>query len=234
MPRPAEPPSTFTLLSKVPLLAGLAERDLAALAAQTHVDYFDRDAVIFSQGAVCDRVWLLRAGEVKIIHQELDGREVILEVISPGEVFGGAVLFMATHPATAKAMTPVETVSFASDAYARLLNAHPAIARKLIAMLGGRLHSLMGLQILAGERVERRMAHILLKLADRVGRVDPEGVLITIPLSRQDLADMAGTTLETAIRTISRFREQGWVATRRGGFLLITGLAQLQQQAEPA
>jgi CRP-like cAMP-binding protein len=233
MSTPDEPFSTVTLLSRVPLLASLAERDLAALAAQTHVDYFERDAVIFGQGAVCDRVWLLRAGEVKIIHQELDGREVILEVISPGEVFGGAVLFMATHPATAKAMTPIETVSFSSDAYARLLNAHPAFARRLIGMLGGRLHSLMGLQILAGERVERRMAHILLKLADRVGRVDPEGVLITIPLSRQDLADMAGTTLETAIRTISRFREQGWVATRRGGFLLITGLAQLQQQAKP-
>ena len=92
----------------------------------------------------------------------------------------------------------------------------------------------MGLQILAGERVERRIAHILLKLADRVGRAEPEGVLITIPLSRQDLADMAGTTLETAIRTISRFHAQGWVATRRGGYLLITAPALLKQQAEPA
>jgi CRP/FNR family transcriptional regulator len=93
---------------------------------------------------------------------------------------------------------------------------------------------MMALQILAGERVERRLAHILVKLADRVGRPDPEGVLITIPLSRQDLADMAGTTLETAIRTISRFREQGWVKTRRGGYLVITGLERLQQQAQPA
>jgi CRP-like cAMP-binding protein len=194
MPTPDSPNSTLALLTRVPLLAGLPERELAGLADVTHIDHFEREASIFRQGAPCDRVWLLRAGEVKIIHQELDGREVILEVVSPGEVFGGAVLFMDAHPATAKAMTQVETVSFSSEPYARLLDAQPAIARKLIRMLGGRLHSMMGLQILAGERVERRLVHILLKLAD-----------------------MAGTTIETAIRTISRFRAQGWVATRRGG-----------------
>lgn len=226
--------STLALLASVPLLANLSEPALAALAALAHVDYFEREAVLFSQGEPCERVWLLRTGEVKIIHQELDGREVILEVVSPGEVFGGAVLFMDTHPATAKAMTPVETVSFSSTTYAHLLDQHPAIGRQLIRMLGGRLHSMMGLQIMAGERVERRMAHILLKLAERVGRVEAEGVLITIPLARQDLADMAGTTLETAIRTLSRFRAQGWVATRRGGYLFISGMAQLQQQAAPA
>jgi CRP-like cAMP-binding protein len=222
------------LLSQVPLLAGLPAPQLAALAAQVRVDQYERDVIIFRQGDPCDRVWLLRTGEVKIVHQEVDGREVILEMVSAGEVFGGTALFMDEHPATARAMVPAEVVSFSREAYGRLLSLHPPIAQKLIRMLGGRLHSMMGLQILAGERVERRMAHILLKLADRAGRPEPDGVLITLPLSRQDLADMAGTTLETAIRTISRFRAQGWVVTRRGGYLLITGLEQLRQQAEPA
>lgn len=223
----------LTLLMQVPLLAGLPERELAALAEQARMDHWEREAVVFNQGAPCDRVWLLRAGEIKVIHQALDGREVILEVISPGEVFGGAVLFMESHPATAKALTAADTLSFSQAAYARLLHGQPELARKLIRMLGGRLHSLMDLHILAGQRVERRLAHIVLKLADRVGRADPDGLLITIPLSRQDLADMAGTTLETAIRTMSRFRAQGWLETRRGGYLLITSLAALRQQAEP-
>jgi len=225
--------STLSLLAQVPLLAGLPERDLAALAEVARVDQWEREAVVFDQGAPCDRVWLLRVGEIKAIHHELDGREVILELISPGDAFGGTVLFMDTHPATAKAMSAAETVSFSREAYARLLDSHPELARRLIRMLGGRLRSLIGLQVLAGERVDRRMAHILLKLADRVGRAEPEGVLITIPLSRQDLADMAGTTLETAIRTISRFHAQGWLETRRGGYLLLTGLDALRQQAEP-
>ena len=118
------------------------------------------------------------------------------------------------------------------DTFARLIAANPEVAQKLIRMLGGRLHSLMGLQVLAGERVDRRLAHILLKLADRAGRAEPRhGVLITIPLTRQDLADMAGTTLETAIRTMSHFREQGWVETRRGGYIILRDLEQLRLHA---
>ncbi len=225
------PDSVVDLLQHLPLFAGLPDAALAALAGQARVDTFDRDAVIFYQGDPCDRVWLLRLGQVKIIHQETDGREVILEMIAPGEPFGGAVVFLPQHPATAKAMEPCETVSLANDAYARFVTEHPTVTLKLLRLLGGRLQSMMSLNVLAGERVERRMAHILLKLADRVGRPDPEGTLITISLSRQDLADMSGTTLETAIRTMSRFRADGIIKTRRGGYLVITNEAALQQLA---
>ena len=91
----------------------------------------------------------------------------------------------------------------------------------------------MKMNALAGERVERRLAHILLKLADRTGRREPEGTLITIPLSRQDLADMAGTTLETAIRIMSRFNLSGMVKTLKGGYLLLLDEEQLRQLAKP-
>jgi CRP/FNR family transcriptional regulator len=101
-------------------------------------------------------------------------------------------------------------------------------------MLGMRLHSMMDLQILTGERVERRVAHILIKLADRVGRKEEEGILITISLSRQDLAEMSGTTLETAIRTMSRFRAQKLLKTLRGGYMLITNENVLRQIANKA
>jgi CRP/FNR family transcriptional regulator len=226
--------TVISMLTELPLMAGLPERELAALAALARSEHFEREAVLFHQGEPCDRVWLLQSGRVKIVHQEEDGREVILEMISPGEAFGGAVIFLPAHPATARAMTDVSAVSFSSEGYQRLLRDHPDLAMRLIRMLGTRLHSMMDLQILAGERVERRLAHILVKLAERTGRPDAEGVLITIALSRQDLADMAGTTLETAIRTASRFRAQGWLKTRRGGYLVITDLARLQQQAQPA
>lgn len=221
------------LLRHLPLFADLSDADLDGLAGQTRADRFDRETVIFYQGDACDRVWLLRQGRVKIVYHETDGREVILEMITPGEVFGGAVLFLPQHPATAKAMEDSETISFSSESYARFLSTHPQATLKIIRLLGTRLHSMMSLQVLAGERVERRMAHILLKLANRVGRAEPGGILITIPLSRQDLADMAGTTLETAIRTMSRFRTQGIIETRRGGYLMITDADKLRQQAQP-
>jgi CRP/FNR family transcriptional regulator len=99
-------------------------------------------------------------------------------------------------------------------------------------MLGARHLSMINMQILAGERVERRMAHILFKLAIRVGRPDPGGTLITIPLSRQDLADMSCTTLETAIRTVSRFQKEGMIMTRRGGYLVVTDMERLKELTE--
>jgi CRP-like cAMP-binding protein len=228
----AEADKNALLLAQLPLLAGLPARDLAELAALARLDQYPAEATIFNQGDPSDRFWLLRDGRVKIVHLAEAGRETILEVISPGEAFGGTVLFMPEHPAAARAMTPAETVSVPGEAYARLVAQHPQVAQRLVRMLGARLHSLMGLQVLSGERVERRLAHILLKLADRAGRAEPGGgVLITLPLTRQDLAEMAGTTLETAIRTMSRFRAQGWVETRRGGYILIRDAAQLRAEA---
>jgi len=222
------------LFARLPLFAEVPAAAVTELAQWARQDTFEAEAIIFRQGDVCDRIWLVQQGRVKIIRQEEDGREVILEMISPGEVFGGGVLLMPRHPATARAMSEVETVSLDSEHYQRLLHAHPAVTVRLLRMLGGRLHSMMEMQILTGERVERRLAHILLKLADRVGQVTPEGVLIPLALSRQDLADMTGTTLETAIRTVSRFREQGWVKTQRGGYLLLTNEAALRAQAHPS
>jgi CRP-like cAMP-binding protein len=223
--------ATIALLKQLPLLSGLSETELAPLAQQSRPDHFEPDATIFNQADPADRVWLIRTGRVKIVRQEESGREIILEVLSPGEVFGGATLFMPKHPATARAMTACATISFSSDIYAGFLTQHPQVALKLIRMLGGRLHATMNLRVLTGEKVERRLAHILLKLADRAGRPDPEGILITIPLSRQDLADMSGTTLETTIRTMSRFRGDGLLQTRRGGYLLIMDEAKLRELA---
>ena len=233
MPTTATVHSTQSLLARLPLLAELPEREIAGLAAGSRTDSFALDAVIFNQGDPCDRVWMLSEGQVKIVHEGEEGRETILEIISPGEPFGGGVILLPAHPATARAMTAAQTVSFSVEAYRRLLTDQPLVAHKLIRLLAGRLQSLMALTILTGERVERRLAHILVKLADRTGRPDPDGTLITIPLSRQDLADMSGTTLETAIRTVSRFRAQGWLRTRRGGYLVITDLAELKAHAAP-
>lgn len=213
--------STINLLKRLPLFADLPDSLLSQLADQCRMDLFQRDEAIFYQGDGCDRVWMVRLGQVKIIRQEESGREVILEMIAPGEVFGGTTLFMPKHPATARSIEETETISFSKESYISFLRDCPPLALRLIQMLGHRLHSMMSLQVLAGERVERRLAHILLKLANRSGRKEPEGILVTIPLSRQDLADMSGTTLETAIRIMSRFSREGIVKTRRGGYVLI-------------
>lgn len=221
--------TALNLLRQLPILADLPESDLIDLARQTTFRNYERDELIFYQGDPADRVYWVHSGQVKIIYHDQAGREVILEIISPGEAFGGAVLFFPNQPATAKALEDASIASFSSEIYAKFLMGHPAVTLKLLRMLGARHLSMINMQILAGERVERRMAHILFKLATRVGRSEPGGTLITIPLSRQDLADMSCTTLETAIRIASRFQKEGMIMTRRGGYILVKDLDRLKE-----
>jgi CRP/FNR family transcriptional regulator, nitrogen oxide reductase regulator len=218
-------------LRAIPLFKSIADDELRPLSELCRLDRFEPGETIFYAGDPTSRLWIVYVGQVKIIRYDETGREVVPEIIPPGEAFGGATIFFTRQPATAQALIDTETVSFPAERYADFLLAHPPIALNFIRMLGARLQSVMTTNMLAGERVERRVAHILLKLANRSGRADAEGVLITIPLSRQDLADMSGTTLETTIRIMSRFRSDGLVKTRRGGYIVIQDRERLQQLA---
>ncbi len=204
---------------------------LAELARLAHLSKYEHDAVIFRQGDECGSVYVLQAGKVKIVYHDEDGRETILEIIQPGEPFGGATLFFPTHPATAVALEPAQVISIAADDYRSFIQRHPPVAMRVIGALGARLASLIAANIAAGRRVDQRLARVLLKLADRCGQPQDQGVLIPIPLSRQDLADLSGTTLETAIRVMSRFRADNLVHTKRGGMLILTDRKRLHEVA---
>ncbi len=231
MPQVAISVTAEQLLRQVPLLSDFSDENIARLAAHTRLEKVTRDQFVFNQGDPCDRVWLVHSGRIKIVYHDTHGREVILELIDPGEAFGGTVLFFPTHPATAIALEDAVLASFSMDTYSSFLLQSPATTLKLLHMLGKRLRGMINLQIMAGERVERRMAHILLKLSMRAGRDIPEGKLITVPLHRQDLADMACTTLETSIRTISRFQKEGLISTQRGGYLVVRNVERLEEIA---
>jgi CRP-like cAMP-binding protein len=218
-------------LSRLPMFAVVGRETLSELAHQARLSHFERDAVIFRQGDACERVYVLQAGKVKIVYQEEDGRETILEIIQPGEPFGGATLFFPSHPATAIVLEPAQVVSIAGDDYRAFIQRYPPVAMRVIGALGARLASLMAANIAAGRRVDQRLARVLLKLADRCGEVHDGGVLIPIPLSRQDLADLSGTTLETAIRVMSRFRSDNLVHTERGGLIILTDRERLHEVA---
>ncbi len=229
--QPGHTQPVLDLLQRLPLLSQLRAEDLAALARETRLERLAVDKVVFYQGDSCERVYVVAAGRVKIVYHDRDGREVILEMIAPGEMFGGTVLFFPSHPATAMTMEESSIASFSAEAYSRHLLNNPPVILNILRMLGVRHLSMINMQIMAGERVERRMAHILLKLAARSGRPTPQGTLITIPLSRQDLAEMACTTLETSIRTISRFQKDGLVSTQRGGYILVRDLKDLEEMS---
>jgi len=222
------------ILRQVPLFASLTNEQIAAVADQFQVDSFAPDTIIFLDGDPADRLWVLQAGQVKIVKHTSDGQENLLEVITPGEIFGGAGLLLAVHPATAVAMSPTTALSIERGPYLQLIRQYPEIALRIIALLGDRLQAAMKMRALSTERVDVRLANILLKLCDKVGEPVAAGIRIHLPLSRQDLADMTGTTIETAIRIMSKFRKEGWVHTEPGGFVVILDHDRLQRVSEGA
>lgn len=226
--------SHVDILRQVPLFAPLTLDQLTAAAEGFHVESFDQDAMIFLEGDPADRVWVLSSGQVKIVKHTSDGQENLLEVITAGEMFGGTWLLLAAHPATAVAMTSSTTLSLERGPYLQLIQQYPAIALRIIHILGERLQAAMKMRALAVERVDVRLAAILLKLCDKAGEATSAGIRINLPLSRQDLADMAGTTIETAIRVMSRFRKEGLAHTEPGGYIVVLDHERLQSLSEGA
>jgi CRP/FNR family transcriptional regulator len=223
--------SNIDILRSVPLFASLTPDQIATIADRFRADHFATDTFIFLEGDEADRLWVIREGQIKIVKYNAEGQESLLEVILPGEMFGGAGILFPQHPATAVAMTDTITLSIGRAEYLQLIHQYPDIALRIIAILGERLRAAMNMRALSTERVDTRLAHILLKLCNKVGEQTDEGVKINLPLSRQDLADMTGTTIETAIRIMSKFRKDGLALTEPGGYIIITDRERMEKVA---
>src|SRR5205814_363728 len=150
------------------------------------------------------------------------GHQVLLRAIGPGEMFGAvAALGDATHPATAQATGDCAALGWESDVITGLMEQFPRIALNALRFLAGRLQEFQDrCRELATERVERRVAHALLRLARQIGRPQEGGVLIDLTLSRQDIAEMTGTTLFTASRILSAWEQRGIIEGGRERVLI--------------
>ncbi len=231
---PGAPPArdTEALLARVHLFRDLTAPQLAALTPWFREDRFEVDETIFHEGDPAARFWVVKRGQVKIVKYGTGGKEIVIEVIPPGEIFGGAAMLMTHQPATAQALSRVVTLSTPVEQYRRILQEYPLVAIQVIEALGERLLGVIRMRTLASERVERRIAHILLKMAEKCGAQTEEGCLLNISLTRQDIADLADTTLETAIRTMSRFSQQGLLRTLRGGYVVLKDMDALRRISE--
>jgi len=223
------------LLATVRLFRELPEPLLHQLAAQFRPKLAERGAILFLEGEPADALNLLAAGRIKVVRETDDGREVILRVIGPGEIFGCAGGWgEPIYPATAVALTASVVLQLPAQTFQALLETQPAFARAVVQELGARLREAEArIRELQTERVERRLARALLRLAQKAGVATPEGIEITLPLTRQDLAEFAGTTLSTASRTLSTWDRAGIIAARRAR-VIVRQPAGLQALAEAA
>ena len=217
-------------ISRVPLYSRLTDEDRAELVKVCRIERYERGAEVFSEGSPATKFFTVVEGRIKVFKGTADGRIVILEIFGPGDPVGAVAVYEEMpYPASAVALEPSICLCISRDDFFRLLESRPSLVRGLLVALTHRLMTLTSrLTERTGGRVETRFARLFLKLSEDLGQSSDSGVFIPMALSRQELADLLGTTVETSIRTMSRWRKSGIVRTEEGGFL-VTDLDALER-----
>ena len=217
------PPLSVAELSQVALFRRVALDDRERLLSVASVCDYERGDHIFHEGDPSDFFIVVLTGRAKVYKHGPDGHDVILEMFGPGGPLGAVAAYESRpYPASAAALETTRCLLIPRQDFFLLLERHPSLVRGLLGSLSLRLVELTTrLAELTGGRVEGRLARLFLKLADQLGRPERGGVFIPLPLGRQELADLTGTTIETAIRTMSRWGKDGVLRTEKDGFVLL-------------
>lgn len=213
----------LSLLASVPLFGGLEPTALAAIVRRVHQRPIDRDAYVFQQGDPASVLYVLREGQVRITQVTPEGNQVLLRFIRPGQMFGGMAAFgQSEYPASAQAIEAGVVLAWDSQMMRDLMRQYPQLALNALQHTADTIRQLQErVRELQTERVERRVARALLRLARQSGKRTESGILIDLPLSRQDLAEMTGTNLYSVSRILSAWEKQGLVQAGRERVSLI-------------
>lgn len=202
-----------TLVANLPMFAGLSPAEQNELLAEARSVRYAKGMSVFDQGADADRFFLLLHGHLRVEKTTPQGQQSVVRYVSAGELFGVAqAMSLRRYPATAVAAVDSIVLAWPSSSWNRLTAKYPALASSALQTVGGRLQDTQArVMEMSNEQVEPRVAHTLLRLAKQAGRKVDRGVEIDFPISRQDVAEMTGTTLHTVSRILSAWEQQGLV-----------------------
>ena len=230
-------PTAVSAISSFPLFDGIALGDLEALLAASRTIHARKNAQVFAQGAEAQSFFVLLDGYVRATKSTEDGNEITVRYVSPGEIFGvAAAIGLDRYPATATAVVDATILSWPSAQWPTLASKYPALATNALRTVGSRLQDAHNRVIeLTSEEVERRIARTLLRLADQAGRKVEQGIEIEIPLRRQDVGQLTGTTLHSVSRVLSAWEQKGLVLTDHQRIVLHNSraLAAIADGADP-
>jgi CRP-like cAMP-binding protein len=215
------------LLRKTPVFRALSPSDRETVARAISVRAYEKGQTIFEEGEPSDAFFTIASGRVKIFKMLPSGKDLILEVFGTGDPLGAVAAYDGRpFPASAVALEDTTCLVIPRPEFFKLLAQHPTLVRGLLLGLTHRLVELTNrLAELSGGTIERRFARLFLKLASEMGRQERGGTFVPLSLSRQELADMTGTTIETCIRIMSRWGKQNIVRTEKDGFVVLNKIA---------
>ena len=210
-------------LGSSPLFAALDPEAQDALRRRMDDIKLGRGETLFSEGDPGDRLYVVTTGKVKLGRTAADGRENLLAVMGPGEMFGELSLFdPGPRTATATAVTATTLSALGHDDLDPLLSQRPEVASRLLAALARRLRRTNeAMADLVFSDVPGRVAKALLDLAQRFGVETADGLRVTHDLTQEELAQLVGASRETVNKALSEFAHRGWLRIEGRSVLLL-------------
>lgn len=210
-----EKPAVNAVIKSCSILNALTADEHDQLASHGFMAYADRGEVIWLAGSPSHTVCIVGSGFIKMTRSTPQGAEVAIELLGPGQCFGLLVAIEGReYPLTAVAVTKTWYLKIPTRSVMEIYASNVNLKDHILRTLGPRLrkaHDMMARMSMG--RMEQRLAAVLLILMDSYGQPQKVGIRIEVPLTRQDLAEMAGTTVETAIRVMSKMQKEGVVKT---------------------
>ena len=219
------------ILKNVFIFRGIDDASLERLRPQITVEDIKKGEFILFEATSLEHLTAIVTGRAKLICQGESGRETVVGIAGPGETIGEISLLDGRPlPYSAKALTGCRIVRLPREPFLQYLFSNSTAGFEMLLELSRRLRDAHGqITSIATDRVEDRIIGLLLGLADKTGRTDGESVEITVPLTRQDIADIVGSTVETTIRILSKLGKADLVETR-SKHLVIKDVDRLREQ----
>ncbi|GAP10826.1 transcriptional regulator, Crp/Fnr family [Bellilinea caldifistulae] len=210
-------------LEDLTLFNKLTEEEIRQILKTARQQHIQAGEFYFMQDDPAEAFYVLTKGKVRLTQFTADGQQILLRIIVPVTPFGAVALAdHETYPVSAQAVEACTALVWGKTVLSQLLGRFPQMAVNAVKIMAEHVQEFQQrFTEIATQRVERRLARMILRLAHQTGVKTPRGVEVNLPLSRQDLAEMVGTTLYTVSRTLSQWESQGLIQAGRERILIL-------------
>jgi CRP/FNR family transcriptional regulator len=216
-------PVDLDVVRRAPLFKALDDEAASALQSEMSRSHMERGDVLFHEGDRGDTLYVIAEGKIKLGRTSPDGRENLVAILGPGEMFGELSLFdPGPRTMTATAVAETQLLGLGNDSLTAILTGRPEVSKTLLAALAQRLRRTNAhLADLVFTDVPGRVAKALLDLSERFGRPVEGGIMVSHDLTQEELAQLVGASRETVNKALADFATRGWLRLEARAVLIL-------------
>ncbi len=205
--------SKIWYLQRINLFKEIPADDMEDLARVTRMELAKKKETIFLPGESSQQVYLLKTGRVKISRISEEGRELTIALLGPGEIFGELeILEGSARDTIAETMEDSQLCVIQKEQFLSLIRKRPELSFRLTKLIGLRLRRIESrVEDLVFRDVPSRLAHLLIQLSEEYGNPTRDGILLSIKVTHQEMANLIGSIRETVSATLGEFKKEGLI-----------------------